>query len=344
MKKMALLLAALALVGCGVRLDEPDAASSGAGAPPLAPACRLFEQGDIVRVAGPVRSLGLGDKSTLFVTGSVELTSGTVNNAGLIAAPGADAADCFAGAELLDHELLDPAALGPGQSYAARAPVAAGGKRYLYYDLYVPAPGEPFGVKRGGTGVAEWDDAARRFVPSSSLLFTGDRASYGGAALAEGDYVYVYGCTGGFPEAECSVARVPTDRVTDESAYEFYTGGGHFSADVDEAWAMVGAGDPLAVRYDEARARWLMVYAAPLGSTITMRSGLSPFGPWSQPIEAASCELPGGDAFCGSATILTGAPFAIGYSVDTFSAGAADANPHGYWSRMAMVAFPLGLP
>ncbi|HEY3352641.1 MAG TPA: DUF4185 domain-containing protein [Polyangia bacterium] len=358
------LLLALCAGGCAISLDGDAAPAPDAGGPaPRLTGCRLFaDSGAVLAVSGAARSLDDGAGGALWIVDAVTVRGAdgserTVSGAGVTVAAEAPLAACLAGGAWLGgpddpQPLLDPALLGAGESAAPLAPVRTAAGARLYYALSRAAPDQPFGTQLVGYGVAARDDATGRFVPGA-LLFAGDRPAFGVAALAGADAVYVYGCQDdGFLAASCAVARAPADRLADESAYEFYQGGGQWIARVEDAWPIVAAGTTVSVAYDATRARYLMAYVTPLGRTLILRSGLGPTGPWSRPYEVAACELPARDpgAFCGNAALhpdlaarVPAGSVALTYAIATF-ARPAGTTAEDYWTRLVVVPLPPELP
>ncbi len=328
-------LGALLACSCAVRLDEPSVKAKKPMNPvPVASACRPFDSSATLRVSGRVSSVSLEDKRRLFIVGSVRGATGDVENAGFVAESGAS--PCSPDMALLDHPVLE-------SGKKALAPVLLAGVPWLFFASYEPAPEEPFGVKHAGNGVARWDASAERFVPTA-LLWTADCPSYGSGAIADAGLVYVYGCQeGGFLSSDCFVARAPEDGVSDESAYEYYSGGGNFATSADDAWRIVTGGDPPSVA--KVGDRWILAYVPPLGTALAVRSGLSPFGPWSKAVDAFGCELGADDSFCADA-VLHALPSGLwaSYAIGSFTPGAADGHPEAFWTRFVPLALPSTLP
>lgn len=356
---LALLVVVLAAGGCSVRLDKlPAASSSTDGGAPTVEGCRLFHPRSAATpgVTGRVSSVAMPDGRTLWIVGSLHTASGNVTSAGAWVATTAQVDTCLSGAGWVGgapRSVLAPSPLGADMTLAALAPVRAGSDAYLYYALSRPAPGEPFGTHLMGYGIARWDAASERFVPTSTLLWTGDRPDYGSAVVVDGATAYVYGCkNSGFLRDDCYVARAPVNRLDDSRAYEYSTSGGNWSAQPDDAWPVVtGVGDPVSVMRDAARHHYVMVYVPPLGDTLAVRSGLGPDGPWSAPFDVARCALPDKDAFCGSLALhpelaarIPPGSVAASYAISTFTPGAADAAPEAYWSRLVTLPLPRELP
>jgi hypothetical protein len=94
--------------------------------------------------------------------------------------------------------------------------------------------------------------------------------------------------------------------------------------------------------------RWLMAYAGPLGTTIIVRSGLSPQGPWSGPITVARCDLADADMFCTDVRLhpalsVPAGSIAVSYAIASLSADAATRQarePQAWWSRLGVLGLP----
>jgi hypothetical protein len=96
-----------------------------------------------------------------------------------------------------------------------------------------------------------------------------------------------------------------------------------------------------------------LAYATPLGTEITVRSGLGPAGPWSLPVRLGRCALPDEDpgALCDDVVLhplLFGtagdsAEIVLSHGVSTFDRPAGIANT-AYGSRLVRVGWPTNLP
>jgi hypothetical protein len=193
----------------------------------------------------------------------------------------------------------------------------------LYYALYVPDASAAFGVRAVGYGVA-LEDTSGHFAPSSELLWSGDRAPYGGSAMRVGDRVYVYGCVpGGFLESDCYLARAPVADIASSSAYEYFNGV-EWSPNPDDAKRVASGGSTVSVRAEGDH--FVMTYVPPLGSAIAYRTAMAPEGPWSGSTTIATCDLTnaGDGAFCSGAAqqAIDVAPgqVALTYTTTSFSA------------------------
>ena len=94
--------------------------------------------------------------------------------------------------------------------------------------------------------------------------------------------------------------------------------------------------------------RWLMLYSPPLSSTLRVRSGLAPEGPWSAPIDVATCDLADPDMFCGGVHLhpalgRDAGTVVVSYAAASLSAGTDErraAEPEKWWPRFAVLALP----
>jgi len=354
-------LATVLLAGCAIDLGTPPRAVPPAPAVAVAQSCALLRDAaaGVLGVAGMARSLADGEGQVqLFLDGlRVRQPGGgepTWHAVSLSLPATATVATCLAGAAPVSAPapLLSAPGLAAGQSLQPLAAVRAGPKAWLYYGIDVSDSTAVFGIRRTAYGVAPAAGLAPPFLAGATPLWAGDGPSWGSAVLAEGDDVYVYGCkNAGFLNADCYVARASADRLGDASAYVYADGGGHWSSEVAHAAAMVHAGDPIAIQRQPAQQRYVMAYVTPLGRRLTLRTGLTPTGPWSQPREVAGCALPLGDpgAFCGGVALhpglggLAAGDLAITYTINTFGrpAGLGDAD---YDTRLVVLRVPMGMP
>ncbi len=337
----AIAVAVLFASACVVKLDHEfdssnamDAGGANADAP-VAPGCRALP--GVASLAGDLRSIAIGGE-VLFVAEHAS----SVDGAGfLVRSPGSDCAWSATGL----GGVIDPS---PIRSDAIVSPldlVTTDGAVALYYTLFVPDSSAAFGVRSIGIGIAPRDAMTGRFVPTNELLWSADRAPYGGSALRVGDFVYAYGCvTEGFLAQDCYVARVPPASVASISAYVYFDGAS-WTPSADASAAIVHGAGSANVRYDAASARFVMTYVPPLATKIVARTALAPEGPWSGPTALASCDLAaaGRGAFCvgGHQHALLGVPagsIAVSYAAATFEAGGASAD--AFAPRLVVLPVP----
>ena len=357
-----LLLVALCVSGCA--LDLRDAAAPASPPPPsvaVAPGCALArdEGAGLLGVLGEVRTLAMGDGQILWLLETlrtrvpaggeatwrdVALPTPATPTAGTCPSPEPGAGDPV--------PLFDAASFGPGQSAQPLAPLRIGATTWLYFARDVADPAAPYGIRRLGYGIARADGALPPFHAVGTALWTGDRPSFGVAAVQQDELVYVYGCkNAGFLNADCYVARVGDQSPDDASAYAYSSGGGHWSSDLEHATPIFHGGGTLGVQFEAGRQRYVAAYVTPLGNRISVRSGLSPSGPWSEAREVAGCALPAGDrgSFCGGVALhpelggLAPGTLAVTYAIQTFQrpAGLGDDD---YASRLVQIVLPTDLP
>lgn len=357
-ERIRLGIACVLAAGCAEPIDRQGGELTGqaeASAPPP-PTCLPFRDTGAAWLSGGGRSVVLADGSALWLFDAASNGAAIIPNVGASLPAGRKANDCFASVGLVGGAspvpLLAPSPLGADLLEGLLAPVTALGATWLFYSLARPSPMEAFGVHPLGIGVAKLDPASSTFVPSSELLWTADRPAYGSAVLVSGGFVYVYGCTNSGLSADCFVARAALDAIDQIGAYSYYQGSADWSPHVDDAFPITSAGNSLSVV--PAGSRFLLVYVAPLGSALTVRSGLAPEGPWSAPFGLGGCELPAGDVFCTGADVhlelepdLAPGTLAVSYGMSSFSTdfvARALAAPDLYWPRLARVTVPSVLP
>jgi hypothetical protein len=110
---------------------------------------------------------------------------------------------------------------------------------------------------------------------------------------------------------------------------------------------VTSAGESIDVAWLPDRNRWLLAYVPPLGTTLTVRSGLTPVGPWSAPVALATCDAPPG-AFCdgvhlhpalgsGRGAVL------VSYGIDSLAPdkdARRAAAPEAWWPRFVALSLP----
>ena len=322
-------LVVIAAQGCAVPLHDDGTTSAPAdAAPPLpvASGCLPF-QGVTERVTGAFRSASTpGDAGTVFVVDEAVIGGQDVPALTLASEESAAVSDCLASAATATPpESALPALLVP------LAALSVAGAVSLFYDAVST-----------GYGVASLGEPG-------TTLWTSDRPAYGTAAVADDDMVYAFGCLPArFLDADCYVARAPIAGIASESAYEYYVGGGRWSPRVDDGWPMTSGGTAMDVGRMPSQSRWLMAYVPPLGSTILVRSGLAPEGPWSAPIPVATCDLADPDMFCAGlhmhpSVVAPAGSIAVSYAIASLSSDAATrqaSEPAKWWPRLFAMSVP----
>jgi len=153
----------------------------------------------------------------------------------------------------------------------------------------------PFGERRVGTSLALWSRAdAPAFRPllrpgseEPTLLFGADEPPWGSAALAVGDWLYVYGCEVPVPRdlnIRCRLARVPLNRALERAEWRFYTGSS-WSADWQAAKPVMADGyRHMSVTWNDYLGKYVAVNTRILSSELWIRTADRPQGPWSEAI------------------------------------------------------------
>jgi hypothetical protein len=320
----------ISLSACAVPIgDDGDAGAvaDASASPPPAPGCLAFTGvAGLASVTGAMRSIPGPSGNTLFVVDSARVGGTMVANATLRAPASASIDDCLASANPAG-EGVSPAL---PSSDSALSGLAVGPATWLFFS------------QGAGDGLAMLGGAG------GAPLWTSDRPAYGTAAVQTGGQVYVFGCLPArFLDADCYVARAAPASITDEAAYAYYVGGGLWSPRIDDAWPTTSAGTSMDVAWVPSASRWIMVYAPPLGSTLVARSGLAPEGPWSAPIQLATCVLADSDMFCTGVHLhpsLTRPGFVVlSYAAASLSSDVAArrvSEPTKWWPRLAAVALP----
>jgi hypothetical protein len=325
-------------LGCAVNLDpDPPRMRPALAAEALHGCLPLSER--VESLEGRLDLLALHSESSLLIAASARFDGKEVAS-GFAVGDGALDAGCLD--ELTPvraRPLIDVGSLGTGLVGRPLGGLPAPGP-FLFF-----AAENSREFRTEGYGIARWDPNLDGFV-AQRLLWTADRPSYGSAALVEGEYVYVYGgLAARFLAADAYLARAPLDAMTEPAAYEYWTGGGTWTPNIDEALPLVEAGTSPSVAYDPAHSRWLMAYTTPLATEITVRSGLGVTGPWSQPFTLGGCDLPSVDdgAFCGDVTLVPGLArddeIALTQSVASFERPEG-ATASDYWTRLVRVGWP----
>jgi hypothetical protein len=199
----------------------------------------------------------------------------------------------------------------------------------LYYALLVPDATQPLGLRAMGSGIAFQEAPGGRFAPSSELLWSPDRPSFGSSALVVDTTAYVYGCrSDGAFSARCFVSRAPVADLATAAAYSYWDGQG-WSHNVDDAAPVAEAGSSVSVRAfpttPSGLAQFIMTYVPPLGGTLEARTASAPEGPWSGPLTLANCDLTGTGpgAFCAGGQqhpeLSTGGQLVLTYDARTFA-------------------------
>ncbi len=167
------------------------------------------------------------------------------------------------------------------------------GRDFMAY-MSVRQFGQPGQWITNYSGIAYSDDGGQTWTEDRSTCRPnapgfGEKFQMISYARRDG-FVYAFGTPNGrFGDAH--VARVPEQRLLDNSAYEYWNGdvwqrGGSLIA----APIVTGPVGELSVRYDETLASWQMMTMDESLGAIVVRLAPQPTGPWSAPITVATAE------------------------------------------------------
>jgi hypothetical protein len=178
----------------------------------------------------------------------------------------------------------------------------AGGKLHVFLPRFEKAAGGAFGftqldlwlgtVSNPDAEPTKWKvDYAK--VPFATF---GDKrkVSFGSAAIAVGDHVYVYGYeetpTRFFPHRKLLVARAPKNELADFKQWRFLTDG-EWTADAKAATGSASElGTELSVSYLPKLKQYALVTTENgLSAKIVARFAPSPEGPWGDPVLLYTC-------------------------------------------------------
>lgn len=167
-------------------------------------------------------------------------------------------------------------------------------------------------VRRWGEA-GQWDANHARLVKSTDagqsweavegVEWTGDSGFVQVAAAqvadADGEYIYLWSIPSGrFGEVRLMRVAATSEAVESSSGYTYFSGADErgnptWSASMSDAEVIVeGTIGELSVMWSEGIGRWLMTYSD--AGNAYIREGLTPWGPWGEPLEMVSGkEYPG---------------------------------------------------
>lgn len=170
---------------------------------------------------------------------------------------------------------------------------------YVFYHKVLVGAGD-YNFTHVGHSVAVLDDLDgpaerpefRLFKDYPTLMFAGERDGFGSAAVAVGQFLFIYGCEMQVEDVykPCRLARVRVERVLERRAWKFYQGQGQWSPDLASAVTVFRGNNMMSVFYNEYLSRYVAVYSQPLGTRVMMRTAERPEGPWSRATELFKCD------------------------------------------------------
>jgi len=179
---------------------------------------------------------------------------------------------------------------------------AVGETLYIQY-MSVNFWGEPGAWDANFAGLAKSVDQGKTWTPLESPQWPGDSNFVQLAAShvqdAGTEYLYLWGIPSGrFGGVQLMRVPATTEAVEDLSAYSYFAGvdgdgAPRWSEQLDDAETIV---DPtvgeLSVMWSEYLERWIMTYSD--AGNAYIREGVTPWGPWGDPIEMVSAvDYPG---------------------------------------------------
>lgn len=173
------------------------------------------------------------------------------------------------------------------------AAISVGKRQYLGF-MSVKQWGAPGYWDTNYAGIAYSDDDGENWTVSDTRwdnTAAGDDPFQMQAYVRSGGQIYVFGTQNG-RNGPASLARVPAQKLLDESAYRYWDGA-HWSKDEADAAPVIDAPvSELSVQYDAFSKRFLLMTLS--GEDIVLRTATSPEGPWSAPqTVASSADYPG---------------------------------------------------
>jgi hypothetical protein len=167
----------------------------------------------------------------------------------------------------------------------------------VFYNLVYALPGA-FNFQGIGNSVAIWQDFNGQpqrptftppIVPNHpDLMFDQNQPAFGSAAFIQNGTLYVYGC--GIPsnsaDKGCRLAKLDPGSVLDPSAWNYYTGNGNWSSQINDAVSVFDDANILSISWNNYLQQYVAVYSQLLSQNVVMRTAPAPQGPWSREVTA----------------------------------------------------------
>lgn len=169
-----------------------------------------------------------------------------------------------------------------------------GSAAYVFYTLLACGPNGMWDFRSVGMSAALWRAGERRPTRDGMLFPAGD-IEMGNAAVRDGDMVYAYGCGAGHLVWPMRVGRVPFDRLSDRSAWEFYAGDGRWTKQASDAVPVMDGSPMLSVHWSAYLRCYVAIYSIQVKNQLAMRTAPRPEGPWSNALILADCIPPASD-------------------------------------------------
>jgi Domain of unknown function (DUF4185) len=164
---------------------------------------------------------------------------------------------------------------------------AAGGAMYLHY-MSVRHWGEPGEWETNYAGLAKSTDQGRTWTKLSAPRWGGESNFVQVSVTARDGDLYFWGVTHG-RFGGVKLMKVAERDVEEQSAYRYFTGTkndvSEWSPQESKARTIVnGTVGELSVAWNDYLSRWLMTSTDGAAEGATIREGVEPWGPWSEPI------------------------------------------------------------
>lgn len=168
---------------------------------------------------------------------------------------------------------------------------------------------------------------------------------WGEHVLVDGAWTYVYGLRSADPfQRYLHVARVPTGQLGQPSSWRFWTGSGWSADPPDSTSILTGVADADVIPTGDGYVLLAQQQGYFPSLEIYAYRSSSPVGPWSAPDLLTTIPTPEAGVFTYGAMphpeFTDGDSLLIGYSVNSFGAGAVYANAGEYRPRFLAIPFP----
>jgi hypothetical protein len=161
--------------------------------------------------------------------------------------------------------------------------VQIGSRLYVFYESLIRYDLNGGGGWQANYGAVAWtDDEGASFHRPLTALWPGTSGFAQATLASDGGYLYLFGTPTG-RAGPVRLARVPTNSIMTQSAYQYWNGGG-WSAAMSAARPVVAApAGNVSVMFNRHAKRWLMMLDDASVGGIVMRTAKLLTGPWSPP-------------------------------------------------------------
>lgn len=171
--------------------------------------------------------------------------------------------------------------------------VEVNNKLYLFFIKVVTKDEGIFPVNFDiiGSGIAVGDtdtwEFKRIYNNGSDILWKAEQPHFAAAVVKENSFLYLYGVVQDKEGTQnCYLAKVRQNKIEELNEYQYYTGAGNWSDNIEEAEVLLsGMPNELSVSYNNYLNKYLAVHSLDLTGKIVGRTAEKPWGPWSEPVE-----------------------------------------------------------